>query len=148
MFGNPSLMTRVAVGKLAGLVVGLIGFVGMPFIYPEGGWLLRWGVLLWYVTFGAIIGMCGVWRYHPVLRMPLPWWLRDSLLGAWLNFVLVFFAYASMSALLSHLFGSASILSSPFWFVLEGALIGLLIGYLARRFGGEGAATVTREVTG
>ena len=35
-------------------------------------------------------------------------------------------------------------LTSPFWFALEGALIGLLIGYLATRYGGEGPETVGR----
>lgn len=33
---------------------------------------------------------------------------------------------------------------SPFWFVLEGAVIGLIIGFFATRFGGEGAETVNK----
>jgi hypothetical protein len=39
-------------------------------------------------------------------------------------------------------FGLAGFLQSPFWFVAECALVGLVIGYCATRFGGEGAATV------
>ena len=40
--------------------------------------------------------------------------------------------------------GADGVLTSPFWFTLEGALVGLLIGYLATRFGGEGKETVGR----
>jgi hypothetical protein len=39
-------------------------------------------------------------------------------------------------------FGVNGLLSSPFWVVLEGAVIGFVIDYLATRFGGEGAAIV------
>jgi hypothetical protein len=31
---------------------------------------------------------------------------------------------------MQSMFGESGILTSPFWFVLEGALVGLLIGYL------------------
>jgi hypothetical protein len=63
-------------------------------------------------------------------------------LGAWMNFVLTFFAYADMQAMMIAVFGENGIMSSPFWFVLEGAMIGLLMGYVATRFGGEGVETV------
>ena len=144
MFGNPSLMTRIAVGKSIGFMIGLIGMLSLPAIYPEADWLLRWGILFWYTTFGAIIGVFGVFTYHPILKLPFPWWLRSTVLGAWLNFVLTFFAYDDMQAIMHAMFGEDGMLSSPFWFVLEGALIGLLIGYFATRFGGEGKDTVDR----
>jgi hypothetical protein len=144
MFGNPSLMTRIAVGKSIGIIVGLIGMLSLPAIYPEADLLLRWGILLWYTTVGAIIGVFGVFTYHPILNLPFPWWLRSTVLGAWLNFVLTFFAYDDMQAIMHAMFGEDGMLSSPFWFVLEGALIGLLIGYFATRFGGEGKETVDR----
>lgn len=144
MFGNPSLMTRIAVGKSIGIMVGLIGMLSLPAIYPEADLMLRWGILLWYTTVGAIIGVFGVFTYHPILKLPFPWWLRSTVLGAWLNFVLTFFAYDDMQAIMHAMFGEDGMLSSPFWFVLEGALVGLLIGYFATRFGGEGKETVDR----
>ncbi len=122
MFEKPSLVTRIAIGKMVGFAVGLAGFLLLPYFAPEAGWLVRWGVLLWYTTLGAIIGVFGVFTWHPVLKLPMPWWFRAPLLGAWMNFVL----------------------TSPFWFTLEGAVVGLLIGYLATRFGGEGKETVGR----
>ena len=144
MFDKPSLVTRIAVGKGIGFLIGLIGFIFLPFFLPEAGWLIRWGILLWYMTLGAIIGVFGVFTYLPVLKLPMPWWIRAPFLGAWMNFVLTFFAYETMKDMLVTMFGAEGVLTSPFWFTLEGAVVGLLIGYLATRFGGEGAETVGR----
>ncbi len=144
MFEKPSLITRIAIGKGVGFVVGLVGFLSLPYFAPEAGWLIRWGVLLWYTTLGAIIGVFGVFTWHPILKLPMPWWFRAPLLGAWMNFVLTFFAYDTMKDMLVVMFGAEGALTSPFWFTLEGALVGLLIGYAATRFGGEGQETVGR----
>ncbi len=144
MFEKPSLVTRIAIGKAVGFAVGLAGFFLLPVFVPEAGWLIRWGILLWYTTLGAIIGVFGVFTWHPVLKLPMPWWVRAPLLGAWMNFVLTFFAYDTMKDMMVAMFGTEGVLTSPFWFTLEGAVVGLLIGYLATRFGGEGAETVGR----
>jgi hypothetical protein len=144
MFEKPSLVTRIAIGKGVGFAVGLAGFLLLPVFVPEAGWLIRWGVLLWYTTLGAIIGVFGVFDRHPILKLPMPWWVRAPFLGAWMNFVLTFFAYDTMKDMLVAMFGAEGVLTSPFWFTLEGALVGLLIGYLATRFGGEGKETVGR----
>jgi hypothetical protein len=144
MFGNPSLITRIAIGKGIGFLVGLVGFVFLPFFVPEAGWLIRWGILLWYTTLGAIIGLFGVFTWHPILKLPLAWWFRAPFLGAWMNFVLTFFAYDTMQAMMLSLFGTEGALASPFWFTAEGAMVGLIIGYFATRFGGEGKETVGR----
>ena len=142
MFGKPSLVTRIAVGKGVGLVIGLIGFLFLPYFVPEADWLIRWGVLLWYTTMGAIIGVFGVFTWHPVLKLPMPWWFRAPLVGAWMNFVLTFFAYDAMKTMMVTMFGADGLLASPFWFTAEGAVAGFIIGYLATRYGGEGKETV------
>lgn len=142
MFGNPSLITRIAIGKAIGLFFGLVGFVALPYVFPEADWLLRWGIVLWYTTLGAIVGVFGVFTYHPILKLPMPWWFRAPLIGAWMNFVLTFFAFDAMQEMMLIMFGDNGTLTSPFWFTVEGALIGLIIGYLATRFGGEGKETV------
>jgi len=142
MFANPSLTTRIIIGEVVGLVFGLAGFLLLPFFYPEAGWLLRWGILLWYTTVGAIIGVFGVYTRHPILNFPMPWWFRAPILGAWMNFVLTFFAYDTMGEVLVGMFGEQGAMTSPFWFTAEGAVIGLVIGYVATRFGGEGKEAV------
>ena len=144
MFGNPSLNTRIAVGKTLGALFGLAGFIYLT-VYPVGDEsLLRWGILLWYTTLGAIIGVFGVYTWDPVLKLPMPWWFLAPLLGAWMNFVLTFFAYDTLAAAMASVFGPEGILSSPFWFVAEGAIVGLIIGFAATRFGGEGPETVAQ----
>jgi len=144
MFEKPSLMMRIAIGKGIGFLFGLAGFILLPSFMPDASGLLRWGILFWYPTVGAFIGVFGVVTYHPVLKLPMSWWFRSSLIGAWMNFVLVFFAYDAMADMLVALFGEGGALSSPFWFTAEGGIIGLVIGYFATRFGGEGGEAVGR----
>jgi hypothetical protein len=92
MFELSSLITRIAIGKGIGFIVGLTGFICLPYFLPEASLLTRWGILLWYPTVGAVIGVFGVFTVHPILKLPLPWWCRAPLIGAWMNFVLTFFA--------------------------------------------------------
>ena len=145
MFTNPSLMTRIAVGKLVGFIFGLLGFLFLILFYPQVDSFLGWGVLFWYTTVGAVIGVFGVFNRHPILKIPLPWWVRAPWVGAWMNFVLVFFAYEKFQALMVLMFGLNSGLTSPWWFVLEGAIVGFIIGWLATRFGGEGVEAAAAD---
>ncbi len=135
-------MTRIVVGKTAGLIIGLICMFTLPMFDPEATWMLRWAFLLWYTTLGAVIGVFGVFSWHPILKLPMPWWFRAPWVGAWMNFVLALFIYDNLQEIMSGYFGPDGALASPFWFVAEGAIAGLIIGYLATRFGGEGSATV------
>ena len=142
MFDNPSLMTRIAIGKGIGFIVGLAGLIFLPSFMPEASWMLRFGILFWYITVGAFIGVFGVMTYHPVLRLPMPWWFRSTLIGAWMNFVLTLFVYDNFKLIMEQTFGPDGVISSPFWFVLEGAIIGMIMGFFATRFGGEGKDTL------
>jgi hypothetical protein len=123
----------IAIGKGIGFIFGLTGFICLPYFLPEVSSLTRWGILLWYPTVGAIIGVFGVFTYHPILQLPMPWWCRAPLIGAWMNLVLTFFAYDVMSAMTMAVFGNNGLMTSPFWFVAEGAVIALVIGYVATR---------------
>jgi len=142
MFARNSLFTRIAIGKGIGFTIGMIGFIMIPYFMPEPFTLLRWGILFWYTTVGAVIGVFGVITWHPVFRLPMPWWFRAPLLGGWMNFVLTFFAYDDLQRMIIHTLGENGIISSPFWIVAEGILVGLLIGYVATKFGGEGKGIV------
>jgi hypothetical protein len=137
LYDKPSLLTRVAVGKAIGLLFGIIGFFALPSIWPEADPMLRWGILFWYTTVGAVVGIFGVFNYHPVLMLPLPWWVRAPIIGGWMNFVLTFFAHDAMQKAIVAFLGRPL---SPFLFVVEGAAIGLVIGGFATWLGGEGHA--------
>ena len=56
-----------------------------------------------------------------------------------MNFVLTLFAYDAMKMVMVSAFGENGVLQSPFWFALEGAIVGLVIGYAVTRFGGQAA---------
>lgn len=142
MFAKPSLLTRVAVGKLIGLLLGAIGFVAAP-SFGIDDMKLRLGILFWYSGIGAFIGMAGVFTWHPMLKMKMPWWFMGSLIGAWMNFILILIAWNVIAPLMAAnpIWG----LTSPWWGVVEGAIIGLLIAGLATLFGGEGPE-VTRVI--
>jgi len=142
MFENPSLVTRVAIGKLLGFAIGLIGLIVIPFLWPDSGWMERIAFLFWYTTLGAFVGLVGVMNWHPVLRLPMPWWFSSTLVGAWMNLVLTLFIYDRLAEMMLELPIGGGLFQSPFWFVAEGAIVGLLIGYFATRFGGEGPATI------
>ena len=93
MFKNPSLVTRIAIGKAIGFILGLLGFIIVPYILPDISLMLRLAILFWYATFGAIIGVFGVFTWHPILKISMPWWFRSTLIGCWLNFVFVLISY-------------------------------------------------------
>ncbi len=116
MFGNPSLVTRIGSGKGIGLAFGLLGLILYPYYLPDVGWLPRIGILLWYTTLGAIVGVFGVFTFHTVLKFPMPWWFRAPFLGAWMNFVLTFFAYDHFKDFMVAMFGADGLLQSPVCF--------------------------------
>ena len=145
MFENPSLMTRIAIGKTVGFTVGLVGLIFLPTFYPDADWMLRLGILFWYTTVGAVIGMFGVMNWHPILKLPMPWWFRSAWIGGWMNFVLTLFVYDQMAEIMATMFGPDGAIASPFWLVAEGIIVGLLIGFFATRFGGEGKETVAAD---
>ncbi|RED53352.1 hypothetical protein [Aestuariispira insulae] len=143
MTDHPKIVTRIIIGKLIGAAFGAGAFFLLPDLGQENSLMLKWGFFFWYITFGAIIGIMGIFDHHPVLRIPMPWWLRAPAIGAWLNLVLTLITYDLLQRILASYFPEGSALQSPFWFVLEGAVLGLIIGYVATRFGGEGYQTVT-----
>jgi len=142
MFESNSLMTRIAVGKLLGAIIGVTAFFFIPQYLPDASVTLHWGVFLWYITFGAIIGVFGIYTKMPIINVATPWWIRGAYIGAWLNLIISLIAYDDLAQLMVSIFGQDGLLSSPYWMVLEGAVFGFLIDYFATRFGGEGAELI------
>ena len=145
MLDNPSLFNRLAARKLVDLIFGLVFFFTIPMVWPSAELTLRWGVLLWYPLVGAVIGLVGIYRRHPVLQLPMPWWVRAPLVGAWMNFVLAFFCFPVLVTLYQDLWPSLPAWAAPLLLALEGAVVGAIIGAIATHVGGDGPETVTAE---
>ena len=145
MFNAPSLMARIAIGKLVGFIFGASAFIFVPLFMPEASQRLIWAFFFWYITFGAIIGAFGVMGKIPVINITLPWWFRGAYIGAWLNLVLTLFIYDQLLLLMQGMFGADSLLSSPFWLVLEGLIVGFVVDYFATKYGGEGPQIMNND---
>ncbi|MEN8006706.1 MAG: hypothetical protein ABFS42_06790 [Candidatus Krumholzibacteriota bacterium] len=138
------ILKRIGTAKIIGLVIGLIGFFMIPALWPEEGMRLRIGILLWYTTFGVFIGILGMFDHHPLLKFQMPCWFRGIVFGAWLNLVLAFLMYDKLSLLMQQLEGAFSGIESPFWIVLEGAVVGLIIDAATTKYAGEGLPETSR----
>lgn len=139
MFAPKSFIYRVAAAKTLGFLVGLAVFVSMPLLVEEASMSLRIGLMFWYTTVGAFVGLMGIWSKHPILEgFGLPWWLRGALIGGWMNFVLYLIAAQQISAIVIAMFGEYSAWLSPYLMVLEGILVGVFIDYVVTHQFGEG----------
>jgi len=142
---NAYILKRVGTAKAIGLVIGLAGFLMIPSVWPSETMWLRIGILMWYTTFGAVIGVLGLFDDHPLLKFRMRFWFRGPVFGAWLNLVLAFLMHDKLAVLIPQVGGILAGLKSPFWIVLEGAVLGLLIDGITTRVAGEGWPTRDRS---
>ncbi|MEM6489961.1 MAG: hypothetical protein AAF677_17100 [Pseudomonadota bacterium] len=140
MLDSPTLLSRLAVAKMAGLLIGLTGFLLLPLILPSAPDQARWAMLLWYPTVGAMIAMLDTLDKGEALPWRTPWWLRAMLIGGWMNFLAIMMGGPFMDEFVDALLGVDHPLSTSLLFVPEGAAAGLVIGYLVMRFAGDGRA--------
>ncbi|MEM9781615.1 MAG: hypothetical protein AAF899_03970 [Pseudomonadota bacterium] len=140
MQSAPTLLTRIAVAKMVGLMIGLTGFLLLPLIVPDAPSAARWGVLLWYPTMGVVIAMLEVLDTKGHLPWHVPWWARGAIVGAWFNFLSVMVGGEFMETFMENLLGVDGPAAIAYLFVPEGAVAGMIIAYLVMRFGGDGRA--------
>ena len=112
----------------------------MPLFIPETTTMFKIGIILWYSLVGAFIGLMGVMNYNPVLKIKMNAWFRGILVGGFMNLVLVLIAYDVFVDLMAN--ATAFTGMSPFWFVLEGAIVGVIIDLIATKHSGEGPGIV------
>lgn len=138
------LLVRLTVAKLLGFIAGLVCFFLLPKLIPGASLFFLIGMLLWFTLFGAIIGLVGIMDKHPLWDwFKMPFWFRGTYVGAFMNLVIVFLAYDQFAVLMGNYeLAQTWGMSSPFWFVLDGAILGLLIDWIATKYGGEGKALV------
>ena len=130
-----NLTKRLAIAKLIWLAFWIIGFILLPILFNEQDIYIRLWVLFWYITFGAIIWMVWIMDEHPYLKFKMPFFIRWLMLWAWMNLVLFLFISDSLTNMVSE--WSLFEWMSPLWFIVEWALIWLIIDYFWTKFAWE-----------
>lgn len=131
----PAVMKRTAWAKTLGLIVSLVWFIA---IISSGQYtnnpMLAWGILLWYPTVGAMIGLAGVMDKHPLLGKMWIW--RGIMIGWFMNLLLLLFALEPLSLLVADM-GFDFTQNMMIWgWILEWAIIwGLIDWYVTAKFG-------------
>lgn len=137
-------LRRLVIAKSLGFLTGLAGFLLVGWIWPEQTLPFQLGVLFWYTTLGGIIGLMGVIDRHPLFPdWRLPWWLRGTAMGAWMNLLLVLLMHDQLALMVQQFGAPDPPFESVWWIVAEGAVIGAIIDWAATRHGGEGPAIVS-----
>lgn len=135
MVGDRTLMHRIAIAKTIGLLISVLLWIALPDYNPELRTNQFWGLLLWYPTMGALVGILGALDYHPHFRMPVAWWFRGPLLVGWMNFLLGMFMGSDMQLFLANLgFPGATPLDVALWLTVEGMFIGAVMDFAASHF--------------
>jgi hypothetical protein len=142
MFQKNSIAGRVAIGKTCGFLLGGVAFVMLPLLGAETSTLFNLGIWLLSILMGITIGLVGVFAVHPVFGFRLPFYVRGAVVGASFFLLLPLLAMSEMAGLMQLEFVQWFGLTSPWWVVLEGAVWGTLIGWLATMWGGEGPLPV------
>ncbi|MDH3324308.1 MAG: hypothetical protein OEL89_01590 [Candidatus Peregrinibacteria bacterium] len=147
-FKHGSLSRRMAVAKIMGMTVGVLGgLLVAPYLLGEVSAFFRWGIFAWHLTLGGIVGIFGVVTECPHFGKHCPFhknkkfrpFLRGALAGAWLNFVITLVAFESISEMFLFAENIPVELGNPLiWIPIVGAVIGGIVDIVATRYGGEG----------
>jgi len=131
-----SVFNRIIIGKSIGFVVGGLVF----FLLPVFGIALevKFGLGLWlfYIMMGAITALMGIMDHHPMLKFKMPFWIRGTIVGLSMHLMLVLLAYDQMAALVIAMDFMG--MQAPWWCLIDGAILGLFMGWAETKFAGEG----------
>lgn len=145
MFKKNSLLTRFLIAKFIGFLIGLLAFIILSIFSPYTEFSFRLAMLLWYVNLGAIIAIFGVITRQPVIKFAMPWQIRSILIGAWLNLIVTLFTYRDLHQISISVFGQDNFMTSPYLFILEGAIAGYIIDYFATKYGSQGSKIIDKD---
>jgi hypothetical protein len=131
-----SVTNRIIIGKTIGLIAGISVFFALPVMGATLDPKFGVGLILFYSLLGAIIGLMGMFDRHPVLNFKMPWWLLGTAIGTVLHIILVLVSYDQIALIAEQIdiFG----MTSPWWAILDGAILGLIMSFAEKKFAGEG----------
>jgi len=134
---NHSLVNRIIIGKTIGFVAGLLVFFLVPMLGANLELKFGLGLILFYTTLGVLTGFMGLMDRHPVFDFKMPWWLRGLAMGLGLHLMLILLAYDQI-LVMTHSLNILGI-TSPWWALADGAILGLVMAWAETKFAGDGA---------
>ena len=138
MFHMHSVTGRIVIGKILGLLIGILVMSTLPmFGFPLFS-MFGLGTLIMFMLMGVLTAFVGLFNRHPVLNFSTPWWVRGIIIGFIFTLMYVLLSYGALVVVMQSTLVSWIGLTSPFWVLLDGALIGLLMSGLETKFAGEG----------
>jgi hypothetical protein len=139
MFNKHSITGRIFVGEMTGFIIGVLALILLPLISVETSLEFRIGFLLLIVIMGAMIGFIGMFTRHPLFPIiTMSWWLRGPSVGILFFLVLILLAKDSLLPFMSLDIVTWMGLTSPYWALIDGAILGGLIGFITTKICGEG----------
>jgi hypothetical protein len=131
-----SITNRLIVGKTIGLVVGLAVFLIAPLLGITLDLKFGLGLIFFYTLLGAMIAFVGMFEKHPILNFKMPWWFRGLVMGLVMHAMLVLLSYDQLVIMLQEM--NFLGLTSPWWALVDGAILGLVMAFAETKFAGEG----------
>lgn len=139
MFKIKSVAGRIFIGAIIGLIVGLLIIVSLPmFGFPLFS-MFGFGTLMIFIMMGLTLGLAGIFDNHPIFGFKMQWWNRGLIVGFIFTLMYILLSYNSLEIIMQSTIVSWTGLSSPFWVLIDGIIIGLLMGYTETKVAGEGS---------
>ncbi|MCD5384351.1 MAG: hypothetical protein LRZ97_00355 [Candidatus Pacebacteria bacterium] len=139
MFKIHSVTGRMFIGVIIGAIVGGLSIAFLPmFGFPLWS-MFGFGTLITFVMMGFTLGLVGMFDYHPICGFKMTWWLRGTVAGFIFTLMYILLSYDSINIIMQSNLVSWIGLSSPFWTLIDGVTIGLIMGYAETKIAGEGS---------
>jgi len=140
MFKIHSVTGRMFIGVSIGAVIGVLSIALLPmFGFPLFS-MFGFGTLITFVMMGFTLGLVGMFDRHPILGFKMRWWIRGTVAGFIFTLMYILLGYDSLNIIMQSNLVSWMGFSSPFWALIDGTVIGLIMGYAETKIAGEGSA--------
>ena len=139
MFKKKSIAGRIATGKVVGFITGIVAVLLAPVFDVPMFTLFSLGIIMFFVFMGAIIGMVGQFDRHPLFNFKMSWPLVGAMVGFSMTLMLIFLGYDELELLMDSVVVEWTGLESPFWMLIDGTLLGMMIAWIEKKCAGSGS---------
>ncbi|MBL1434443.1 hypothetical protein COB87_002675 [Candidatus Wolfebacteria bacterium] len=139
MFKIQSVTGRMFIGVMTGLIIGALVITMSPIFGFSLFSMFGFGTLITFVLMGLTLGLMGMFDYHPIFGFKMRWWIRGAVAGFLFTLMYILLSHDSLEVIMQSNIVSWTGLSSPFWTLIDGVIIGLFMGYMETKFAGQGS---------